>query len=863
MKKRHVLNHGNLLPYFLVACFAIFSPPLLSPALQAAPVTWGTPTTVSTVNDISLNGTLIHAGSWGTSNLTVDVSGMETILFEDRPINTTDGKAGVNANGEFDPAYGDFYTNDTGNANFNDVMDSMAGGQTKNLILEDLVPGATYEVQLFVADQRSASSGRTMFWSDNAIAGVGNESAVFTRGETTYTIGTFVADNTSQRIYGLPDNDPDTLINGYVLRLTTPAPLSIYIDPQEPSHLVEGDAQSYELHVSPAAGAVTSVTVNIQTPSADLEVSTNALDWVQTLQVTLDSGTSTNIHYRAVNDAIIEPTEIHQISHSSVGLTAVNAPKVTVSDALIPHTGDYAIYTSTGSGNQDLGDGERIAVSFSTVEQAPVNSYTMDPNGNGQKILLSAGRHLVLYSIRVNHVTGPSRAELLAHLSLDTAGSVEDLAYGWSQGFIRNASGADECVLSGAAVISSAAHARLSLHTERSDGNVGKTVRIPDGGASIQIVKLDDHLDALRITDSGNNLAATNTFASVSYDQIDEASGTAMGFTAGTSTITLNNTANYLVLANTHLDRSTLSTNGTRNAFTQRLLLNTTEVVGSKTTTYIRGEVDEDACYQGTATIGMILAATSGDSLQLQLEQEGTETVEIVGARTGLSIVELPATGEFIRLEDTTGQDMNPATRSPLAFNTQAAAPAAVFSHVPGSSQITVQADGPYLFLRAFYSNQSTAPRQISLQDWSINGILQNYGNTAQYARNEVTFRIGNWSGAVLPLASGDFVEASASRLAAGGLLPGDLLGLQGVSMRSLSTNAVLTANTLLTLTANSSETLLSSHLSAIDDMATSSAISYILATNPNRWHTPQQRNRPRLKRQFHPGGHRSRAPHF
>ena len=89
MKKRPALNYPA---YLLFTCFALF--PQIS--LKAADITWGTPTTVTSTNDISLNGTIAHAGSWGTTNLTVDVGGVETILFEDRPINTTDGKAGVN-----------------------------------------------------------------------------------------------------------------------------------------------------------------------------------------------------------------------------------------------------------------------------------------------------------------------------------------------------------------------------------------------------------------------------------------------------------------------------------------------------------------------------------------------------------------------------------------------------------------------------------------------------------------------------------------------------------------------------------------------------------------------------------------------
>ncbi|MFP6904480.1 MAG: hypothetical protein VCG02_04615, partial [Verrucomicrobiota bacterium] len=88
---------------------------------QAAPVTWGTPTPTTSVNDINLAGSLVHAGSWGTSNLSVNVGGLETILFADRPINTTDLAAAVTANAEYDSTLGAF-TGNTGSTNFNAIL---------------------------------------------------------------------------------------------------------------------------------------------------------------------------------------------------------------------------------------------------------------------------------------------------------------------------------------------------------------------------------------------------------------------------------------------------------------------------------------------------------------------------------------------------------------------------------------------------------------------------------------------------------------------------------------------------------------------------------------------------------------------
>ena len=93
-----------------------------------------------------------------------------------------------------------------------------------------------------------------------------------------------------------------------------------------------------------------------------------------------------------------------------------------------------------------------------------------------------------------------------------------------------------------------------------------------------------------------------------------------------------------------------VSENGTRTAFTQRLLLDGNEVPGSKTTSYLRGQVDADSCFQGTTSLGMILESSGGQPLQVQLLQEGTQLANITGARTALSLVKLPDNGAFIRL---------------------------------------------------------------------------------------------------------------------------------------------------------------------------------------------------------------------
>lgn len=193
----------------------------LSLPASAAPITWTSgPTPTVDQNSIALNGTLVHAGSWGTGALSVAV-GSENILFADAPVGAALGanNSVVTANGEALQA--DVWAPPGAvAANFHSVMDGFAydGANPKTLVLGGLEVSATYQVQIFVSDDRSCCSGRTQKWSDSATNGTGNETAVFTHGSSSYVIGTFIANASTQTIYGHGVAQTQNGINAYVLR---------------------------------------------------------------------------------------------------------------------------------------------------------------------------------------------------------------------------------------------------------------------------------------------------------------------------------------------------------------------------------------------------------------------------------------------------------------------------------------------------------------------------------------------------------------------------------------------------------------------------------------------------------------------
>ncbi|QJE97464.1 discoidin domain-containing protein [Luteolibacter luteus] len=194
---------------------------------HGAPVTWTGPTETVSEASISLNGTLYHAGTWGTGAGTGPLAvpvGSETIVFENM---VTGAAIGINnavaSGGEFYDA-GAWVPTGTANANFDAVMDGFApdGANPKSVIVGGLVAGKTYQVQLFVSDDRGCCGGRTMEWSDNATDGAGNETTTFAMNTSPFVIGTFTADGPTQTFYGRGVAQTQNGVNAYIVRDLNP-----------------------------------------------------------------------------------------------------------------------------------------------------------------------------------------------------------------------------------------------------------------------------------------------------------------------------------------------------------------------------------------------------------------------------------------------------------------------------------------------------------------------------------------------------------------------------------------------------------------------------------------------------------------
>ena len=468
-------------------------------------------------------------------------------------------------------------------------------------------------------------------------------------------------------------------------------------------------------------------------------------------------------------------------------------------------------------------------------------SYEHNPTAaDATQIALSSGRHLVLYNTRFddNSGTANDRSELQSYLTL--AGS--PLVAGRSQGFIRRTGGADEAVLSGGAIITVAADDDImTLETRRSDNDTNTVLPFRVAGQSaIQFLKLDDswdYLSAQRSTNQGGDVSTTAV--DVTYDVLDATSslGSAFTFTPTSGNVTLNETGLYLVFANTSLQKAT---NNTRTNFQQSLTLDGSIVPGSRTTTYVRGNEDTN---EGMAAIGMIVAATAGQILNVEVAKEPTGVNGVIqGGETALSIIKLPVAAKYIEVTDSTNQNVVNSSETAIGFNSLSSSANATFTHAGGSS-VTVNDDGDYLFFGSLFTQSNATndnnDRVIPITGFQIDGSggRLNRGQGAAYNRDNANNRnSGSWGAAIIELTGGQTVELTSQNVGtASGAFP-NTPTMQGLSIDSLvvSNDPAIAVNLPITVVPSSTGNVIgSSSLSTFDNDTPASSLTYTLDSVP------------------------------
>lgn len=176
-------------PQFVLAMAAMS---VLPGAANASVIAWSTPSAITTDGSASdvLNtgGSVIAAEYAGGADPTETVNG---ITFSDGLTDYTGYQ------GEFTGGLNGFTTN---NASYDAILNGFDydGNNPNTLTISGLIPGTTYDVQLWGLDDRDCCNGRT----ENFSTGLSdaNASSTFALGSNVSTIGTFVADGTGQQV---------------------------------------------------------------------------------------------------------------------------------------------------------------------------------------------------------------------------------------------------------------------------------------------------------------------------------------------------------------------------------------------------------------------------------------------------------------------------------------------------------------------------------------------------------------------------------------------------------------------------------------------------------------------------------------
>ena len=471
--------------------------------------------------------------------------------------------------------------------------------------------------------------------------------------------------------------------------------------------------------------------------------------------------------------------------------------------------GDRAVYS--------LGAGATLGSGFGTSVTHGFNSVTVDDTADsfelqdGGLVGLTAGHHLVLYGTRYLNGAGGARSGLDNAIVIN---GTDILVYGSSTTYTRDGTNNNHFARGGA-IVEVAQGDTLEIQSQRTDNN-GQTIIQQD--ADLQLVKLDDNLSFARLGvlfDFQNFMSLSSAGpAAVPYDIQDELDP-AFGHNEGESQITLNDPAHYLVFANTGVRIS--GGNRHRQAITQRLTLDGTPVEDSSTVVYVRYAGSGDSLgglmEYGSTSLGMIIKTDAPNSiLEVELLRDndvaGTNTaVALEAARSGISILKLPAYGDYLSLSGPS-QNMNfnqgnPETALSLASGLPVSNPSFGYDPAGSTSQVTVNLDGDYLFLASHFVDNFNTPganlRTIFRQGFqtTLGGSLVAekvpYGNGGAYHRDDDAGGdrardSGSWSGAILPLLAGDAVETTSARYGGNpATFDATTVGLQALSIGSIS----------------------------------------------------------------------------
>ncbi|NBD74408.1 hypothetical protein GVX82_05205, partial [Patescibacteria group bacterium] len=442
--------------------------------------------------------------------------------------------------------------------------------------------------------------------------------------------------------------------------------------------------------------------------------------------------------------------------------------------------GDYAIYREA-TGLETIGTSPTL-LDFDTTETQGAG-FSID-TADDTVTLADPGHYLVLYNFTVESSGGSNRSEVQGRILLD--GTPQ--AYGRGTCYVRRTDGADECAVSAGAIIeATSSNQTIEIEAERTDSNTA-SVRRRAGESGLTILRLDTIWDYARLRKT-NAQGGTVNFTPIDWNVEDELDSATFARSGGD--LTLAEPGYYLVAGNVMFQNS-----GTgRRVYNLRLALDGAELPGARTTSYLGGN---DGTQDHAATyIGIIEATTSDQILTLEIgcAISSCGDISTVGDQTALTVAALPASAEYVRLFEAGGGQRTDQSNDPILWDTQQEVDGASFSHSTTSSSqdITLEADGDYLFFSSFWADGGVTDnvRQYPRWQWYANDTSLSRGAFGKYKRGNGENAAGAAGGVLLTGRSlGDTLELRntnrSSDSDADSVFAGERLAVQGVRLETL-----------------------------------------------------------------------------
>lgn len=407
--------------------------------------------------------------------------------------------------------------------------------------------------------------------------------------------------------------------------------------------------------------------------------------------------------------------------------------------------GDYAVYRDS------LGTFETNVTSYTGVpfDTQVQQDGIFTQNANDIDVdLSSAGKYLFGYVIQSRNDSYGNRVSWLSRVTL--AGTEQLLGHG--QAYRRNSSN-DRYYAYGYGLVDATAGDDLRVEIIREGTQDPTTHLLEADNSSFWVLKLDNNWDYLRLQAADNQVttvAKQNINFTTSLENTD---ANIFGHDTGTNPhqITLKEAGHYLVVYNVGVDGST-----DRTTITSNTALDGTPVEQSYDYAYMR--YDNGTITSATSNMTIIEAAAD-DILTLEWGATGAfspYSTDTVSSKTGISVIRLPDSAEYLRVHETTdGQTINATATTVITFDTQDEADSASFSYNTTSGVTTIQKDGDYLFTSGGRTNRGTSggTRLTRGGYWYVNDTKQSIGGTGMYVRGDQSTQDtfdGGWSAATI-----------------------------------------------------------------------------------------------------------------